>query len=245
MAAEGAPRVTEASVSSEEEFPEGALTTADQERGVNAISSDLVMLSDPGGVAAESIRQLRTRIIAQHVNRGRRALAFCSPDANGGCSFIAANVAVAFAQIGTRVLLMNADLRTGRADAMFGVGGEADGLRQYLTSAQATPDCTIQHEVLPSLSFVSSGGIAPNAQELLSSARFETFFNKSLREFDLTLINTPPANLYADSQRIASIAGFAVIVGRSHRTYFDDVSELTRQLVTDRVTVVGSILYVG
>lgn len=199
------------------------------------------MLSDPEGLAAESIRQLRARLMAQHVHRGRRALAICSPHAESGCSFIAANLAVSFAQQGMRVLFVNADMRSSGTDAMFGIG-EGAGLLQILESAAVKPADIVQFEVLPSLALVSSGGVAQNAPDLLSSTRLESFFNRCFREFDLTIIDTPPANLYADAQQIAAIASYAVIVGRAHRTYFSDVSALARQLVADRVSVVGTVL---
>lgn len=209
-----------------------------------SISTDLVLLSDPESLAAESIRQLRARITAQHLSRGRRSLAFCSPHADSGCSFIAANVAVGFAQLGIRVLLVNGDMRGPGLDAMFGNAGAGPGLLQHL-SGEERAESIVQFDILPSLSLVSSGGVSANAPELLSNARFGDFFNRCLREFDLTIVDAPPANLYAEAQQIAAIAGYAVIVGRSHRTYFNDVSELSRQLVADRVSVVGTILNNG
>lgn len=210
-----------------------------------SISTDLVLLSDPESLAAESIRQLRARIVAQHLSRGRRALAFCSPHAESGCSFIAANVAVGFAQLGMRVLLINADMRGAGLDTMFGTAGMGPGLLQLLSGEEVRADSIVQFEVLPSLSLVTSGGRSASAPELLSTARFEDFFNRCLREFDLTIIDSPPANLYAEGQQIAAVAGYAVIVGRAHRTYVNDVSELSRQLVADRVSVVGTILNNG
>jgi capsular exopolysaccharide synthesis family protein len=206
------------------------------------VSPDLVMLSDPGGVAAESIRQLRTRVIAQHVDRGGRALAFCSADASSGCSFVAANLAVAFAQIGTRVLLVNADMRLPGLDPLFGSVGAGSGLLQYLEEKEDGAGQLTLYEVFSGLSLLPSGGESPNAQELLSGKRFESFFNQCLREFDLTIIDAPPANRFADAQRIAAIARYAVIVARSNRTYFGDIAQLSRQLGDDGVTIVGTIL---
>ena len=207
-----------------------------------AVSSDLVTLTDPGGLAAESIRQLRTRIIAQHLERGRRALAFCAPAAESGCSFVAANTAVAFAQIGIRVLFINADMRSSDSGTLFGEGREGGGLFDYLARGAKAQLPIEPFDAAPGLSLVRCGGTAANAQELLSATRFSGLLSSCLREFDLTIIDTPPANLYADAQRIAALAGYAVIVGRSNTTYFNDVSVLGRQLKADGVTVVGTIL---
>lgn len=209
------------------------------------ISPNLVILSDPIGVTAESIRHLRTRIIAQHLHHGRRTLALCSPAKGSGCTFVAANLAVAFAQIGTRVLLVNGDMRESGMDDLFGEKASESGLAQYLESSTMRPDEVAESEIQPNLWFTPSGGVPANPQELLSTPRFERFINISLRQFDLVIIDSPPANLYADSQRIASVAGYAVLVGRRNRTYAHDLAELSRQMVADRVSLVGTVLNDG
>jgi capsular exopolysaccharide synthesis family protein len=206
------------------------------------ISSDVVMLSDPSGATAESIRHLRTRIIAQHLEHGRRVIALCSAARGSGCSFIAANLAVAFAQAGIRVLLLNADMRDAGLDNFFGGIVEGTGLYQYLTSSNMRPDEVTETEVVSNLWFTPSGGVPPNAQELLSTHRFESFMNISMRQFDLVIVDTPPANNYADDQRISSVAGYAILVGRKNKTYTHDMTELSRQMASDRICLVGTVL---
>lgn len=206
------------------------------------ISADLVVLSDPTGLTAESIRHLRTRIIAQHLDHGRRTLALASPAKDSGCTFVAANLAVAFAQVGTRVLLVNGDMREPEMDDLFGEKTNESGLAQYLESSTMRPDQVTETEILPNLWFTPSGGVPLNPQELLSTPRFERFINISLRQFDLVIVDTPPANLYADAQRIASVAGYAVLVGRRNQTYAHDLAELSRQMAADRICLVGTVL---
>ena len=75
-----------------------------------AFSPQLVMFSEPAGARAEGIRAIRTHIMAQHVDRGRRALAVCAPSRGVGCTFTAANLAVALSQIGVKTVLVDADL---------------------------------------------------------------------------------------------------------------------------------------
>lgn len=210
-----------------------------------SISPQLVVLTDPGSLAAESVRHLRTRIIAQHLNHGRRTLALCSSAGASGCSFVAANLGVSFAQIGTRVLLVNGDMREPGMDDLFGERTNESGLAQYLQSPTMRPEQVTESEILPNLWFTPSGGVQADAQELLSTTRFERFMSISLRQFDLVIIDTPPANLYADAQRIASVAGYAVLVSRRNETYAHDVAELSRQMTADRICVVGTVLNEG
>lgn len=205
------------------------------------VSPEMVMLSDPGGATAESIRHLRTRIISQHLDRGRRVLAVCSASQGSGCSFTAANLAIACAQADIRVLLVNADMREAGGDAFFG-GVPNAGLMEYLASQTMRPDEVTEAEIVPNLWFTPSGGTAADAQELLSTHRFESFVNVSMRQFDLLIIDTPPANQYADAQRIAAVAGYAIIVGRKNKTYTHDLAELSRQMTSDGVCLVGTVL---
>lgn len=208
----------------------------------NRLSSDLVMLSDPEGLQAEAIRQLRTRLISQHIELGRHSLTLCSPQANSGCSSVAANLAISFAQIGLSVLIVNADLRQEGLDSLFGDSGERPGLLQYLSAPDDDIGRLGVYDVAPNLSLVPSGGTASNAQELLSGDRFNAFLNNTLRQFDLTIIDTPPTDHFADAQRVAAMSGYCAIVARSNKTYFASINELARQLRNDRVEVVGTIL---
>lgn len=206
------------------------------------ISPDLVMLSRPSGARAEGLRQLRTRLIAQHLDCGRRTLALTSPTSDSGCSFIAANLAVGFALIGARVLLIDGDMRTEGINRYFGPSEGSRGLLQYLSSSEDGLERIVEAGAVPSLSLIRAGGRAANAQELLSGDRFERLVHDCLRQYDLTIIDTPPSKPFADAQRISAIARYNVIVARAHKSYAADVSELCRNLAADRVTVVGTIL---
>jgi Mrp family chromosome partitioning ATPase len=123
---------------------------------------------------------------------------------------------------------------------MFGEGSAGEGLLQHLSAAKSSGQFGAV-EILPSLWVMPSGGTSGDAQELLSTEQFASLIDTSAREFDLTIIDTPPANRYADAQRIASVARYCVIVARSDRTYYRDVEELTGQLQADGVTIVGTV----
>ena len=134
------------------------------------VAAPVVMLQEPNSAQAESIRALRTHIMAQHVQEGRRALAVCAATAGVGCTFTATNLAVALSQIGVQTLLIDADLRKGGVNGLIRPSVPVEGLRQSLESGESTFGDYIQHEVLPNLSIMYSGGVAPNAQELLGQA---------------------------------------------------------------------------
>lgn len=207
-----------------------------------AVSDELIVLSDPVSAKAESIRLLRTQVIAQHIKPGRRALALVAPVEGVGCSYLAANLAAALSQIGTKTLLVDGNLRSPRIDQIFGLEPNGPGLSSYLTLQVARPERVVHANVLPNLSVIAAGPPVPRPQELLSSTRFRDGMNTLLREYDIALFDTPPASTCADSLTIASVIGYSVIVARRDNTFVADVATLAHQLASARSAVVGSVL---
>jgi len=205
-------------------------------------SPALVTLSAPTSVSAESLRAVRTHVVAQHVSAGRRALAICAPNLDAGCTFLAANLAVALAQIGLKILLVDGDLRTPSIDKLFKPRKAPRGLVDCLTTPQSQIGDFIEPEVLPNLSVLFAGSTALNPQELLASQAFEDGMNNCLRNYDLTIIDTPPANTCADVRRICSVVGFALVVARRHKSLVPDVKALCKELITDDTVILGTVL---
>lgn len=207
-----------------------------------SVAPEIVVLSQPNGLRAEAVRTLRTHIMAQHVEDGRRGLAICAPEANVGTTFVAVNLAVALAQIGNKVLLIDADMRQPQVDSLLTPSRAVPGLAQCLASIESDISPYIQSEVLDNLSVMYSGGVALDAQELLGGDRFASLMARCMRDFDMTIVDTPPANSCADARRVSTVIGYSVIVARRHQTYVGDVKALAAQLKDDRAVVVGSVM---
>jgi capsular exopolysaccharide synthesis family protein len=203
------------------------------------------VISDPSGVAAEAIRALRTHVMAQHVHSGRRGLAICAASSGVGCTFIAVNLAIAMSQAGLNTLLVDGNLREPGVQKLLPVEGDPPGLAACLADPGSFISDFIENDVLPGLSVMYAGGPVANAQELLSGDRFETVMNACLRDFDITLVDTPPANLCADVERISTVVGYSLVVARKNRTMVRDVKVLIDQLRTDHANVVGTVLNNG
>lgn len=201
-----------------------------------------VMLSDPTSINAEAIRGLRTRIMAQHVREGRRALAFCTPSTGSGCTYAAFNLAVAMAQIGVRTVIVDGNLRTPSIAGLCDLPEATPGLSEYLADEGMRLSQIINAEVLPNLSVVAAGAVPANPQELLSGDRFRSAVDQLLRQFQLTIIDTTPSNTCTDAQRVATVAGYSIIVARKHKTHYSDVQMLARLLRADRSVIVGTVL---
>ena len=203
---------------------------------------DMVTVLSPVGPRADAIRALRTHVMAQHINLGRRALAICAASANVGCSFVAANLAVSLSQIGVKTLLIDGDLRRPALDLLIRPPHPSPGLAQCLQSPDEPFGANIDDAVLPQLSVMYAGHATANPQELLAGDRFRSLMKFCLREFDATIVDTPPANTSTDARRISGVAGYSLIVTAQNKTFVRDVTTLAGQLKADRAAVIGTVM---
>jgi capsular exopolysaccharide synthesis family protein len=210
--------------------------------GAYGFAPDMVTVLSPIDPRAEAIRALRTHVMAQHINLGRRALAVCAPSANVGCSFVAANLAVSLSQIGVNTLLIDGDLRRPALDLLIRPPQPSRGLAQCLQSPDAPFGADIDDGVLPNLSLMYAGHATANPQELLAGDRFRSLMKFCLREFDATIVDTPPANTSTDARRISGVAGYSLIVTQQNKTFVRDVATLAGQLQADRAVVIGTVM---
>jgi len=225
--AEGPPLATLAQTA-----PQGELLAADRN----------VIVSDPHGEVAEAIHALRARIQTRHIEAGRRALAICGPTPEVGCTFVAVNLAVALSQIGVKTLLVDGDLRTPSVHGYFNPALKGPGLADCLrSSSDSVADFTNQ-DVLPNLDVLIAGEINGATHELLASEKFPDLINACLRDYDMTIVDTPPANGSADSLRISTVLGFSLIVARKSRSLVSDVRVLADHLKKERARAIGTVL---
>jgi capsular exopolysaccharide synthesis family protein len=205
-------------------------------------SASLVTLAREVTGVAESFRALRTHIMAQHVHEGRRALAVCAATAGVGCTYVAANLAVSLSQIGVKTLLIDVNLRNPGIQNLFRSDSPIPGLEQCLLSDDVAFGEYIQPEVLPDLAIMFAGGIPYNPQELLAKDRFAGLMNYCLRDYDMTILDTPPANSCSDVHRVSTVVGYSMIVTQRDKTRVSDVRQLIHELEIDRARVVGTVL---
>lgn len=206
------------------------------------LSDELIVIHDPTGVRSEAVRLLRTQIIAQHVKSGRRGLAMVSPTAGSGCSTLVANLAVSMAQVGIKVLLVDANLRQPQQHLLFGLEADVPGLSTYLSLQVNRPERVVQPNVVPNLALITAGPQVARPQELLSSRRFRDGVNMLLREYDIVLFDTPPANTSADALTVGAAAGYVLVVARRDHAFVKDIATMVEQLQAARCPVIGSVL---
>lgn len=211
--------------------------------GLLGVDANISLLTEPNSLASEAVRSLRTQIVARHVDAGRRALAMVAPTADCGLTTLTINLAIALAQTGVRTLLVDADLRHPSITAALGMKNNP-GLAGILSGKVADMDDVIVRDVVSNLAILPAGDTPDQPHELLASARFRQMVRETMREYDLTLYDTSPANQSPDAIAVANAAGYAALVSRRDHSYTNDVRTLTGQLSDAGCAVIGSVLNV-
>lgn len=184
--------------------------------GVNPLEQSL-LISRPNAPSAEAYRALRTAILLSSADEPLRVLLTTSPLGGDGKSTISYNLAVAFAQHGRRVLVLDADMRKPSAHSFFHAS-KAPGLSEVLTGSVPFADAMIQHEALPNLCLLPSGTTPPNPAELLDSKRFDALIEEAKQQFDLIVIDSPPVLMVTDPVILSTKTDGTIIVLRSQKT---------------------------
>lgn len=206
------------------------------------LTDRIVAQRDESDVVQESFAALQVHLRAQHLQAGRRGLAICGAAPETGTSFVAANLAVSLARSGVSTILIDADLRAPSLTDYFEPSRPVATLQDCLATNNVPFAGAIQEEVIPNLSLVYAGPSTPRAAELIASDRFADLITQCLRDYAVTIVDTPAAKLYADGRRVSSLLRYSMVVARRDKSYVADIAALIGELRGDGVDVVGTFL---
>lgn len=215
---------------------------------VNKRSSDapphisLVAATQPFSKEAEAFRtiraQLKMRLSAP--NATRRPVAVLSTHDGDGRSYFAANLAIAFSQLGERTLLIDADLRRPGQHELFGLT-EATGLSSVLAGRV---DSHAVHRVasLPNLFVLPVGPVPPNPLELVESVRLTNVLSGVMEKFDHVVVDTSAFEHGMDGPVVAAHCGLGLLVVRSGQAKLARVQDLLATLSRGMTEIAGVVL---
>jgi polysaccharide biosynthesis transport protein len=207
------------------------------------LGSELIVATDPFCELAESLRDLRSQLLpSAEIDPTRRsAIAVVSPDCGDGKTFLAANLAIAFSQLGQRTLLIDADMRTPRMHELFGIdNGKTQGLSAVLSGRTGNVVCPIRE--LPNLAVLPVGTLPPNPVELVQRPAFARMMRELLGKFEHVVVDTPAASHGADYRVIAARCGTALAIARKNESRMDSLNQLLGTLRKGPTQVVGVLL---
>lgn len=208
--------------------------------GQGAYSSELVAAYQPFSKQVEALRALRSQLMVLWFNQQHKSLALISSNAGEGVSYLSANLAVMFSQLGQRTLLIDANMRQPRQQIMFNLKGNL-GLSDII-AGRAGLESIKKIEFFEDLFVLSAGTIPPNPQELLNRQRFAQFMSYARSKYDIVLVDAAPAKLSADAQVTAAHSGGALLISRLNHTYLSDITEVRNQIAVTGAQVVGAVI---
>lgn len=213
---------------------------ADEESRKSA--PELVMLNQPFGHQAEAFRAIRSQILmrTQGDKGTRRPLAVVSHDTGDGKTFFCANLAVALAQLGGKVVVIDADMRGARLDQVFGVPGGV-GLSGVL-SGRGGKGVVKSVPGIPNLYVIPVGVQPPNPLELVEGPSFGMLLREVSIKFDHVIVDTPAGCFGSDGVVIASRCGSALVISRKDANKVARLQELVGSLQAGQVRLAGVIM---
>jgi len=206
----------------------------------NGASIARAVLEDPHSAIAEAFRSLRTTLQFSTAAGLPKVLLVVSSKPSEGKSFTSMCLAANFAQLGMRVLLIDADLRKASLHRELGVAGDR-GLSNVLTGAMS-PEEVAHENVVPGVTLIASGPLPPNPAELLAGPRFSALLSTAAENFDLVVIDGPPVMGLADAPLLGSIVDGALLVVDSSGTRRRLVQAAIKRLHFSRTNLLGVLL---
>ena len=201
---------------------------------------ELITHLNPKSPVAEAYRILRTNISFSGLDQPYRTLMVTSAGHSDGKSTTLSNLGVAMAQAGSRVLIIDCDLRKPMQHKIFGLPNRQGVSNLFVeefdleTVVQATP--------VAGLEVLTSGPIPPNPSELLGSQKMQRLLEKVRGNYDLTLIDVPPVVAVADAAILSSQVDGVILVVKAGNTRIDMIKQGKELLENGNARVIGVVL---
>ena len=183
--------------------------------------ADIVVHENKNNQMEEIFRSMRTNVQFM-LKEGEKVVSFTSTISGEGKTFIAANLAVSFALLGKKVILVGLDIRKPRLAELFEIDDHRHGITNLLTKSTITA-ADIQAQTLPSgvnnnLELLMAGPIPPNPAELLTRSSLDDIIEQLKLTYDYIIIDTAPVGLVTDTLQVGRVSNLTIYVCRADYT---------------------------
>jgi len=204
---------------------------------------DLITVVQPYSMASENFRLISGNILFSLPNgKSSKVLAVTSSVTQEGKSFVAANLAISFANGGVKVALVDLDMRKPRLEELFGIK-TSDGLSDYILSRVKIDDICVQEVLgIKNLDFFPIGSIPPNPISVLNSSKIPELIEILKERYDLIVVDTPPVLPVADTSRMSNFLDGTLLIVRLNKTPKDAIVESLNILKRSKHNVLGIVI---
>jgi len=199
----------------------------------------LPIANAPYSPEAESIRRIRSELLLEGSGLAPLKVAVVSPGEGEGRTYMAANLAFSFAQVGKRTLLIDADFRSPKVHAYFSMNNKK-GLSGVL-AGRSDVTLDVMTMVLPNLYVLPAGPLPPNPLEILQDPLLSALIDKLAKDLDVIIVDTPAATASSDSKVITRQVGAALIIGRENRTRVTELRATVQSMQDVGVRIFGTV----
>lgn len=207
-----------------------------------ANNTELIIYNDPKSSMSEAIRTLRTNLQFSSVDKKIKTILITSSVPGEGKSFVAANLAVAFADSGSKVLLVDCDIRKGRQHAIFGLNNKKGLSNLLLKDVEEAYKNYIYDSRIKNLELIFKGITPPNPSELLNSEKNKQLINILKQEYDVVILDGAPIHGLPDSLVMSTLVDGVIIVTGAKSTSISLVEETKKSLENVNANILGIVL---
>lgn len=211
---------------------------------VNAVPRAIAKPVIPGDHVAsvmEAYRMLRTSVLLSTAGNPPKTILFTSSQPGDGKTTTSVNTAISLAQLGSSVLLIDADLRRPSVHRALRVDKSA-GLSNFLSSGRVELDDVVQHSRVPKLDVLTCGPIPPNPAELVASDRMRSLLGEAAARYEHVIIDSPPLMHVTDPVILSTMVDGVILVVQSGRSTRDIVRRARQELLNVGAKVFGVVL---
>lgn len=230
-------------ISSREIIPRRFSTNGGREREVvedETVASRLITHLDPKSPISEAYRTLRTNIQFQKLKNKESALLVTSSAPKEGKSTTIANLAITMAQMGSKTLLVDTDLRRPVIHSVFNLAKDR-GITNFLLGKMSFNEI-VKPTMVDNLFVITSGALPPNPSELLASEEMDEFIEQARSHFDVVLFDSPPVIAVTDAAILSTKVDGLIVVVKAHQTQKTAIARAKNLLENVKAHVVGCLL---
>ncbi|MBU1899017.1 polysaccharide biosynthesis tyrosine autokinase [Myxococcota bacterium] len=210
-------------------------------RGVNTTTSDRYVIENPNSTMAETVRTIRTNLLFMSPERSMRSLVVTSAGPREGKTSTCVNIGVTMAMAGSRILLIDSDLRRPRLHKIFDHKNDR-GFTDLLMNPEAPPEDYIKETGIDNLQMLCSGPLPPNPSELLQTQNFNVVLERLLSRYDRLIFDSPPVVAVTDAQILGMKLDGALLVIQANQTTREMLRKAVSLLKDVNVHLFGGIL---
>lgn len=205
-------------------------------------NEELIIYSDPKSSMSEAIRTLRTNLQFSSVDKKIKTILITSSVPGEGKSFIAANLAVSFADSGSKVLLVDADIRKGRQHTIFNRHNKKGLSNLLLKDVDEAYKSYVYESGIKNLDLIFKGTTPPNPSELLNSDKNKHLIDILEKEYDIIIFDGAPINGLPDSLVMSTLVDGVIIITAAKSTSVSVLNETKKNLENVNANILGVVL---